>query len=108
MIPAPLSEWVDRDFRTSDGGVLALDLACEGSKHHSPTPLMVYRVSIIPGQDHGPFVMLCGTCKSNLKVFQSLLLHHGEIPWEVQRQFGNIIRELAIRGWRQYPRSANA
>lgn len=101
VIPAPLSDWLNREFRTPDHGFLAFTSICEGSKHHSPTPLILHRVSLLPGKEYGPFATLCGTCRDNFRVLQALLVaHEGRLPWEVQRQFGNKIRQLVYLGWR--------
>lgn len=71
--------------------------ACEGSKHHSPSPLLVREVQVAPGQQ----AWLCGTCEGNLSVLQHLLVaHDGALPWPVRRCFGNLIRALAERSWR--------
>lgn len=80
---------------------------CEGSKFHSPNPLLVHEVDLVPW-DARPAVhtaWLCGTCKGNLWVYQKILHErHGDIPWDVQRSFGNQIRALAKRGWGIYTR----
>jgi hypothetical protein len=90
------------DLRVDDG-FLAFHLKCEGSKHHSPTPLILRQVSLIPKAGTAvihPTAILCGVCRDNLRVYQSLLVaHDGVIPWEVQRCFGNQIRALALKGW---------
>ena len=79
------------------------DRPCEGSKFHSPTPLLTSGVDLaasdlrLPekGKPKDP-VWLCGVCSDNLGVFLQLAESH-DFPWEVQRQFGNKIRGLAKR-----------
>lgn len=86
------------------------DTQCEGSRFHSPTPLFVSTVRLVPEQWPGqanaqssPQVSLCGTCRDNLAVLQQILYATGgNVPWQVRREFGNTIRALADRGWRLY------
>lgn len=86
------------------------DAECEGSKFHSPTPLFVAPVALIPAEwsaranaQFSPRVVLCGTCRDNLAILQQILLAtDGDIPWQVRREFGNTIRALADKGWRLY------
>lgn len=81
-------------------GVLALRRECEGAKFHSPTPLVLHETPLAPSGE-GPTAVLCGTCCSNLTVLQHLLAEHdGDLPWAVRREFGNLVRALALRGWR--------
>lgn len=80
---------------------------CEGSKFHSPTPLSVSSVPLVPPEwvdpNRVPKVLLCGTCRENLSVIQQILtLTNGDVPWQVRREFGNTIRALADKGWRMY------
>lgn len=70
---------------------------CEGSKFHSPTPLVV-RTPSFPGVVVPP---LCATCRDNLAVFVALMsASSGELSWSVRRQFGNRIRSLGMRIWK--------
>lgn len=86
------------------------DTECEGSRFHSPTPLFVSTVPLIPqawsARAHAQFsprVSLCGTCRDNLAILQQILLEtDGDVPWQVRREFGNTIRALADKGWRRY------
>jgi hypothetical protein len=64
---------------------------CAGAKFHSPSPLLLHRVDL-----GGRYVLLCGTCRSNLAVLSALLDHHRELAWPVRRSFGNRLRELLI------------
>lgn len=68
---------------------------CEGSRFHSPTPLLVYVEEVA-----GTTVRLCGNCRDNLGVFSTLMnASNGSLPWEVRREFGNSIRDLGMRAW---------
>lgn len=83
------------------------EVECEGSKFHSPTPLFVTKVPLVPRDWPAPagvpMVSLCGTCRDNLTSLQQiLLLTDGTVPWQVRREFGNTIRALADKGWRLY------
>lgn len=74
-------------------GTPTLDVQCEGSVHHSPTPLVVKQVMLPDGHT---FVWLCGTCADNLSVLLWLMESaEGVLPWPVRREFGNRIRALA-------------
>lgn len=80
---------------------------CEGSRFHSPTPMVTKMVRLIPdawspmaSAQHSPRVYLCGTCADNLTVLQQIIAaHRGQVPWKVRREFGNTIRALGERGW---------
>ena len=76
-------------------GAPAVEQECEGAKFHSPTPLLLHEV----GLPTGGVAVLCGTCAENLAVFQHLLAESaGTLPWTVRREFGNLIRAIALRG----------
>ena len=76
-------------------GTLSYDRECAGAKFHSPTPLLLTEVAL--GEES---VWLCGTCCDNLRVLQHLLAEHdGDLPWTVRREFGNLIRAIALRSW---------
>jgi hypothetical protein len=87
--------------------------SCEGSKFHSPTPLFVSPVRLVPEQwsaqvsaQVSPRVSLCGTCRDNLAILQQIMFsRNGQVPWQVRREFGNTIRALADRGWQIYCRA---
>ena len=86
-------------------GVLADGYRCEGSKFHSPQPLIVTEYDL--GEDES--VMLCGTCTGNLTVLMSLLeAHKGSLPWEARREFGNMIRALGLRAYALSEEKASA
>lgn len=79
----------------STGGLARLGGDCEGSRYHSPRPLMTYRVAL----DDGAIVQLCGTCRDNLRLLRNLLDEDAPLPWDALREFGNRIRDLGRRGW---------
>lgn len=73
----------------------ALAVACVGSKHHSPTPLLVTMTSVAD-----ELIPLCGTCAINLRVFGHLMTtSNGSLSWEIRREFGNRIRALGVKDW---------
>lgn len=79
-------------------GVPALDRVCTGAKFHSPTPLLLHEVRLGEGPEQT--VWLCGTCCDNLSVLRHLLVQNdGDLPWAVRREFGNLIRAIALREW---------
>ena len=83
-------------------------MECEGAKFHSPTPLILHEVDLIPWDQTAPrlYVKLCGTCRDNLWVYQQIMLRNdGDMTWELQRCFGNRIRGLAKRAWDTYKAS---
>lgn len=86
---------------------------CEGSAFHSPKPLMVRQVSLLPWAnvpetawgDSPRTAYLCGVCGDNLAVFQAILYHlDGELHYTLAREFGNRIRSLGQSGWSVYQR----
>lgn len=80
-------------------GTPAVQRACEGAKFHSPTPLVLHERPISPS-GAGRTAWLCSTCWDNLKLLQHLLARsNGRLSWGVRREFGNIIRALAVEGW---------
>lgn len=89
------------------------DQQCEGAKFHSPTPLFVHDVRLVPynwlhelhiNPGVAPAaVWLCGTCKDNLAILQQIYkATNGDVPWPVRREFGNELRALAQKGWDRY------
>lgn len=86
--------------------IFSLHAPCTGAKHHSPTPLVVRTVVLDPERRTdvaAPTATLCGTCADNVGVLMGLMHHHdGVVPWAVRRDFGNLIRALAQRGWEWY------
>jgi hypothetical protein len=69
-------------------GTLAEEHSCVGAKFHSPTPLIVHQVDV-----GGRTVWMCGTCRDNLAVYQTVLAHDPE--WRTRREFGNALRAVA-------------
>lgn len=99
MFPRLVREALSETGFSVPGQRLTDEAVCEGAKHHSPTPLMVKEVSLSPSGG-GTTAMLCGTCADNLAVLQHLLSQHGgEMQWPLRREFGNLIRALAEKGW---------
>lgn len=79
-------------------GVFTYTHDCEGAKFHSPQPLQVHPVLL----SDGSWANLCGTCRDNLSILRDLLAaNSGTLPWSVRREFGNLIRALALRGMEQ-------
>ena len=84
-------------------GWFSREVECSGARFHSPTPLVVRDVWLSPDGNKGASALLCGTCADNLSVLQDLLVKHdGDLPWPVRREFGNMIRALALKGWEDY------
>lgn len=105
MSTSPLIEEAVVNMIPPYGAEFAHAHDCEGSKFHSPTPLILHRVDLVPWDNTGEkvYAKLCGTCRENLWVYQQILQkNNGEIEWELQRCFGNKIRALAKRGWDLY------
>ena len=85
---------------------------CEGSKHHSPSPLLIrpYYLSAAVDEVRGEqprteddLVYLCSTCWDNLTVYLSILhAYSGAVPMAAKRDFGNIIRHLGDRAWQHW------
>jgi hypothetical protein len=104
-----------KDLSPDDGWGGSFEHPCEGSRHHSPTPLRTYPVylsqvvsSAVAGdatdtQGGEDQVWLCSTCEDNLQVFCTFLHStNGALVWDVKREFGNIIRDLGQRAWAHY------
>lgn len=91
-------------FSLEVGRRLAGDDACQGAKFHSPSPLVLQEVDLVPWSPTvSEIVLLCGTCVDNLSVLQDLLaVNEGVLSWAVRREFGNLIRGLGMRGWTIY------
>lgn len=105
-VPILIQE-ITRDIYPPVESVFASEHECEGSKFHSPNPLLVHQVNLVPwnGDEWRYTSWLCGTCQWNLWVYQKLLFERdGNIPWAVQRSFGNGVRALAKKGWEIYTR----
>lgn len=82
---------------------------CEGSKHHSPSPLVIrpiYLTSLLGEVDGSTpvrakgLVYLCATCRDNVTVYLSILhAYDGEAPLAVRRDFGNLVLALGDKAW---------
>ena len=45
-------------------------------------------------------IPLCGTCADNLTTYRVLMAaSNGRLPWEIRREFGNLIRALGTSAW---------
>jgi hypothetical protein len=85
-----------------DGGWFAIVDECEGARFHSPNPLVLRKVFLAP-DGTGITANVCGTCADNLTVLQRLLVKcDGDVDWPVRREFGNLVRALAQKGWEDY------
>lgn len=91
-------------------GILAeTPVSCEGAKFHSPQPMLVSefiitRAGLVEhlGATAPDSVWLCGTCSGNVNVMLSLLAAHGgNLPWEARREFGNLVRAIAMRAYKE-------
>jgi hypothetical protein len=66
------------------------DHSCAGARFHSPTPLVVQRVTV-----NGNPLFLCGTCRDNMELLADLIeAEDKNLPWPVLREFGSGIRDL--------------
>lgn len=92
MIPGEVLAHIEGSPRTEVPGVLASEHTCQGSKFHSPRPMVVHPVPM----PHAPggMIYLCGTCSDNVRLLLALQ-EQGPVPWTVQRCFGNLIRAVA-------------
>lgn len=104
MFPERIASALDEsEITVPKQGWFARESECVGARFHSPTPLVLRDVWLSPDEGAGESVLLCGTCADNLGVLQALLVKHdGEVPWPVRREFGNLVRALALRGWEDY------
>lgn len=83
---------------------------CLAHHHDSLVPMEVHHVW--PLGDGGPDVVankvsLC--CNAHYSVHSLLDLYrkgNGVVPWTVRRQYGPVVRELALRGWTQIRQSS--
>lgn len=72
-------------------GIPAHDHDCQGSRFHSPRPMIVHRTEM-PGNP-GEHLYLCGTCLDNMRLLTTLQ-QACPLPWTARRCFGNTIRAL--------------
>jgi hypothetical protein len=101
---------------------MVLGTTCQGSKFHSPTPLLVRPIylsdlvilvadSVINAPPlHEDKVFLCATCEDNIAVYVTIKwAYDGMVPKKIKRDFGNIIHDLGDRAWEYHlKRSAPA
>lgn len=90
------------------------DRECEGAAFHSPRPLFVRPTRLVleawwdadhphPSWAMAPDAWLCGTCRDNLAILlQMLHATDGALDWEIRREYGNLLRALALRGWQWF------
>lgn len=72
-------------------GIPAHDHDCQGSRFHSPRPMIVHRTEM-PHRPGEP-IYLCGTCLDNVRLLAALETTT-TVPWPARRTFGNTIRAL--------------
>jgi len=92
VISGELLTHIENAPRTELPGILATEHECQGSKFHSPRPLVVHQLPM--PHSPGEMIYLCGTCRDNVLLLSSLQ-EQGEVPWPVKRCFGNLIRAIA-------------
>jgi hypothetical protein len=91
VIPGEVLQLV-QDVSSPDlPGIPAHDRGCQGSRFHSPRPMIIHRTQV-PGRP-GEDVYLCGTCRDNALLL-AVLEQSAHVPWAVRRCFGNGIRAL--------------
>lgn len=89
MIPGEVLAHIEGSPALELPGVLTNAHECQGSKFHSPRPMVVH-----PFPALGEMIYLCGTCSDNVRLLLALQAQ-GEVPWTVKRCFGNLIRAVA-------------
>ena len=88
--PRNIAEMLKKHPRLAEGRDFTLRYSCQGSKFHSPTPLVVRRVTI-----NSRSIFLCGTCQDNVQLLLDLgSVEDSPLPWVVLREFGTKIRDL--------------
>lgn len=93
IAPQPILDALPHDAEEQlDAHLTNASRMCEGAKHHSPTPLLVYPVGLPDGRE----VWLCGTCRGNAQVMQLMQISAPDgMPW--RRYFGNKLLMLLPR-----------
>lgn len=91
MIPREVLALIQDTPQATLPGIPANGHECQGSRFHSPRPLLVHRTEL-PHRPGEP-IYLCGTCTDNYRLL-SRLEAVTEIPWPVRRCFGNLIRAI--------------
>ncbi len=92
MIPGELLAYMENAPSGELPGILATEHECQGSRFHSPRPMIVHPLPV--SHSPGEMIYLCGTCRDNVRLLATLQ-EQGEVPWPAKRCFGNIIRSLA-------------
>lgn len=78
---------------------------CQCVTEHRPQPIELHRHHIVPLYAGGPdvesnTVWICPTAHvSTHELLRAWERYEGEPPWEIRRQCGPYIRDLAERGW---------
>jgi hypothetical protein len=92
VIPGELLTHIENAPRAELPGILANEHECQGSKFHSPRPMIVHPLPM--PHSPGEMIYLCGTCRDNVLLLLDLQKEE-EMPWPVKRCFGNLVRALA-------------
>lgn len=92
MIPREVLAHIEESPGTELPGIPSDEHACQGSKFHSPRPMVVHPFPM----PHTPreTIYLCGTCSDNVRLLMALQ-DQGDVPWSVKRCFGNLVRAVA-------------
>lgn len=77
--------------------------ACAAHTHHEWVPLERHHVWPVgmggPNVADNIITVCCNAHYACHEYIRQLMLHNGEVPWEIVRHFGPKIRRFAIRGW---------
>lgn len=92
MIPGELLTHIENAPQGELPGTLASEHECQGSKFHSPRPMVLHPLPV--PHSPGEMIYLCGTCRDNVRLLLELQ-KQGEVPWPVKRCFGNLVRYVA-------------
>lgn len=92
MIPGPVLALIATSPGLELPGIAANEHECQGSKFHSPRPMVVHPFPM--PQNPEEKIYLCGTCADNARLLLAFA-SQGEVPWTVKRCFGNLIRAVA-------------
>lgn len=88
--PRNIAGMLEKHPDLANGRIFSSKYTCQGSKFHSPTPLVVHRVII-----KQKVFFLCGTCQDNAELLVDLIqAEKNSVPWIVLREFGTQIRKL--------------
>lgn len=113
-VPPHIREQAARSVLVDLRGHLSHEHECQGSRFHSPRPLMLDQY-VLDGAVVEPLdvrvvystpptvVWMCGTCADNLGLYLALRESAPEgLPWPVRREFGTLIRALGDKAWNAY------